>query len=60
MNPSPTSGVISPISTQQHHEKEPWEMNKNERIAHAMKIRAESESAGEIKTIADLFGNLKK
>jgi len=36
-----------------------WEMNKEERVAHAMKKRAESDSDAGLKTIADLFGNLK-
>ena len=34
-------------------------MNKEERVAHAMKKRAESDSDAGLKTIADLFGNLK-
>ena len=61
MNPSAASGVTTqaPVGVHQNYEKEPWEMNKEERVAHAMKKRAESDSDTGLKTIADLFGNLK-
>jgi plasmid replication initiation protein len=66
MNPSAAPGVtpqgkaIAPAGVHQNYEKEPWEMTKEERVAHAMKKRAESDSDAGLKTIADLFGNLKK
>lgn len=63
MNPSPASAVTTPqapAGVHKNYEKEPWEMNKEERVAHAMKKRAESDSEDGLKTIADLFGNLKK
>ena len=63
MNPSPASAVTTPqapAGVHKNYEKEPWEMNKEERVAHAMKKRAESDSEDGLKTIVDLFGNLKK
>ena len=63
MNPSPAPVVTkpeAPARLHQNHEKEPWEMNKDERVAHAMKKRAENDSENGLKTIADLFGNIKK
>ena len=49
----------APAGVHQNYEKEHWEMNKEERVAHAMKKRVESDSDAGPKTIADLFGNLK-
>ena len=60
LNHVATNVVTKPVTTQKQYEKEPWEMNKDERVAHAMKIRAESESSDGLKKIGDIFGNLKK
>ena len=64
MDPSPAPGVTTTPQTtagvHQNYEKEPWEMSKQERIDHAMKKRAENDSDAGLKTIGDLFGNLKK
>jgi plasmid replication initiation protein len=57
---APQGSTVATTGSRQNIEKEPWEMNKEERIAHAMKIRAESEKDDGLKSIADLFGNLKK
>lgn len=59
LNAVATNVVTKPVANQKPLEKEPWEMNKDERIAHAMKIRAESESSDGLKKIGDIFGNLK-
>ena len=63
MNPSAVPEVTpppqAPAGVHQNYEKELWEINKEERVAHAMKKRAESDSDPGLKTIADLFGNLK-
>lgn len=63
MNPTAVPGVTpppqAPAGVHQNYEKELWEINKEERVAHAMKKRAESDSDPGLKTIADLFGNLK-
>jgi plasmid replication initiation protein len=62
MNPSPAPVATTPqaAGVHQNYEKEPWEMTKEERVAYAMKKRAENDSEDGLKTIADLFGNLKK
>jgi hypothetical protein len=65
MNPTPEAGLKTPQATSgiagihKNYEKEPWEMNKEERVAYALKKRAENDSDTGLKTIADLFGNLK-
>ena len=59
LNPVATNVVTKPVPNQKPLEKEPWEMNKDERIAHALKVRAESESSDGLKKIGDIFGNLK-
>jgi plasmid replication initiation protein len=55
---SPAQNATAPQNSK-NYEKEPWEMNKEERIAHAMKKRAEDDSGAGLKSIADLFGNIK-
>jgi plasmid replication initiation protein len=42
------------------HEKEPHEMTREERIAHAMKVRAENDSNAGLKSIADLLNKSNK
>lgn len=56
MNPSTAPGVTppppqAPAGVHQNYEKEPWEMNKEERVAHAMKKRAESDSDAGLKLL---------
>jgi plasmid replication initiation protein len=57
---APQGSTVGTPGSRQNIEKEPWEMSKEERIAHAMKVRAESDSTVGLKKIADIFGNLEK
>jgi plasmid replication initiation protein len=57
--PIKTSGVATPGSYEKY-EKEAWEMTKEERVAHAMKVRAENDNNNSMKPIADLFPHLVK
>lgn len=60
MNPTSTNTAKAAYIPQKLQDKEPWEMNKDERIAHAMKIRAESEVNSGLKKIGEIFSSLEK
>jgi plasmid replication initiation protein len=53
MNPS-----ARPNAVHQNSEKEPWEMNEEERLAYVMKKRAVSDAGPQM--LGDLFNNTKK